>query len=261
MMRPVQRRVRRTTEGGLGARWTRRMRSTRCASGHLSRPFAVVVILVVTSCGGDAVPTSPGGGTPISEVLSVEMSCPASLLVGQKAPCTAVARLGSGQTPVVNFEATWSSTRPDVVAVDMLGVVSGRSAGQSMVSTSYRGRSATATVAVIAEDALRIDTGQADQGDFKPGSTVTMWLQGYYSVASAETGRLSLRITDQTRTIATTAPLIVAKGGDFFLLSSTFVVPQDSVEVCRTAVLQVGSVTIAEPQSKSFALWCIPIRQ
>lgn len=241
--------------------WTRRMRSTRCAIGHLLRLFAAMVLLVVTSCGGDAVPTSPGGGTPIGEVLSVEMSCPVSLLVGQKGPCTAVARLGSGQTPVVNVEATWSSTRPDVVAVDMLGVVNGRSAGQAMVSASYRGRSATAAVSVTAEDALRIDTGQADQGDFKPGSTVTMWLQGYYSVASAETGRLSLRITDQTRTVATTAPLTVAKGGDFFLLSSTFVVPQDSVDVCRTAVLEVGSVTITEPQSKSFALWCIPIRR
>ncbi len=88
-----------------------------------------------------------------------------------------------------------------------------------------------------------------------------MWLQGYYSVASAETGLLSLRISDQTGTIATTSPLTVAKGGDFFLLSRTFVVPQDSVEVCRTAILEVGSVTIAEPKSKAFELWCIPIRR
>jgi hypothetical protein len=114
---------------------------------------------------------------------------------------------------------------------------------------------------VVADDGLRIDTRQAHQGDFRPGSTVTMWLQGYYSVASAETGRLSLRITDQTGTVATTAPLTVARGGDFFLLSITFVIPQDSVEVCRTAILEVGSVTIAEPTSKSFALWCIPVRR
>ena len=242
-------------------RWIRRIPSLRSAIGHLPRLVAVMGTLVVASCGGDAVPTSPSSDMRVGEVLSVEMSCPVSLLVGQKGPCTAVARLRSGQTPVVNVEATWSSTRPDVVAVDPLGVVNGRSAGQAMVSASYGGRSATATVSVLAEDGLRIDAGQADQGDFKPGSTVTMWLQGYYSVASAETGRLSLRITDQTRTVATTAPLTVAKGGDFFLLSSTFVVPQDSVEVCRTAVLEVGSVTIAEPQSKSFALWCIPIRR
>ena len=86
-----------------------------------------------------------------------------------------------------------------------------------------------------------------------------MWLQGYYSVASAETGRLSLRISDQTGTIAATPPLTVAKGGDFFLLSSTFVVLPDGVEVCRTAVLEVGSVSIAEPTSNASRQWCIPI--
>ena len=114
---------------------------------------------------------------------------------------------------------------------------------------------------VTAEDALRIATGQAQQGDFRPGSTVTMWLQGYYSVASAETGRLSLRISDQTGTVTTTPPMTVAKGGDFFLLSSTFVVPQSSVEVCRTAILEVGPVTVAEPKSNASGLWCIPIRR
>jgi Big-like domain-containing protein len=213
------------------------------------------------SC-GSAGPTSPGGGpTSGSDVLAVEVSCPTSLLIGQKGPCVAVARLRSGQARVVSFEAEWSSTRPEIAAVDVLGVVNGRSPGQATVSASYRDRQAAATLVVTAEDGLRIDSGQAHQGDFSPGSTVTMWLQGYYSVASAETGLLSLRVSDQSRNISTTPPVAVAKGGDFFLLSSTFVVPEDSVEVCRTAILQVGSVTIAEPNSKSFPLWCIPVRR
>jgi hypothetical protein len=114
---------------------------------------------------------------------------------------------------------------------------------------------------VTEEDALRISSGQASQGPFTPGSTVTLWLQGYYSVASAATGRLSLKISDQTGIISTTTPLTVAKGGDFFLLTSTFVVPETSEEVCRTAVLEIGAVTIAEPHSKTFPLWCIPIRR
>jgi hypothetical protein len=44
-----------------------------------------------------------------------------------------------------------------------------------------------------------------------------MWLQGYYSVVSADTGRLSLKIGDQTGTIVATAPMTVAKGGDLDL--------------------------------------------
>jgi hypothetical protein len=245
-------------------RWNERAPLTRCGSRNLLNVVAVVAGLGVTSCGGaGAAPTSPTSGvsTGASEVLAIEVSCPMSLLIGQKGPCTAQARLRSGQGPIVSFDATWSSTHPDVVAVDTLGVVNGRSAGQAVVSASYGGRQGAATLVVKDEDALRIDAGQAHQGDFRPGSTVTMWLQGYYSVASAETGRLSLRISDQTGTITTTSPITVTKGGDFFLLSSTFVVPQDSLEVCRTAVLEVGSVTIAEPQSNAFVLWCIPIRR
>jgi hypothetical protein len=88
-----------------------------------------------------------------------------------------------------------------------------------------------------------------------------MWLQGYYSVASAEAGRLSLRITNQSGTITQTAPTIVGRGGDFFLLSCTFVVPQDSTEVCRTAILEVSAVTVAEPQSNDSGLWCVSIRR
>ena len=176
-------------------------------------------------------------------------------------PCIAVASYGSGRQPLVSFESTWLSSRADVVAVYGLGVTTGKSAGEATVTASYQGRQATAVIVVTEEDALRISSGQANQGAFTPGSTVTMWLQGYYSVASAATGRLSLKISDQTGTITTTSPLTVARGGDFFLLSSTFVVPDTSVEVCRTAVLEVGAVTIAEPHSKTFPLWCIPIRR
>jgi hypothetical protein len=150
------------------------------------------------------VPTSPSGGATGGEanIMALEVSCPASMLIGEKGPCIAVARLRSGQAPVVSFDATWSSTRPEVVTVDALGVVNGRSAGQAVVSTSYPGREAGAPVLVTAEDALRIRAA-AEQGEFRPGTTVTMWLQGYYSVASAESGRLSLRISDQTGTRST----------------------------------------------------------
>jgi hypothetical protein len=160
---------------------------------------------------------------------------------------------------VPTFEAAWSSANADVVMVDTLGVVNGRAAGIAVISASYRGREGRVSVSVIEEDAVRV-TAAAEQGDFRAGTTVTMWLQGYYSVASAQGGRLSLRITDQVRTITTTQPLAVAKGGDFFLLSSTFAVPQDATQVCRTAILEVGSVVIAEPPSNDSGLRCISIR-
>ena len=42
-------------------------------------------------------------------------------------------------------------------------------------------------------------------------------------------------------------------------MSATFVVPQASVEVCRTAILEVGTVTIAEPSPAAPVRWCITV--
>jgi len=220
--------------------------------------LAAVVVSAGSACGGegDRGPTSPSGP---DDLLSFEVSCPESLLIGQRASCVAVARLRSGQTPLVSPEAAWSSTHPEVVTVDATGSVTGRSSGQAVVSASYRSRTASAPVAVAAQDALRIQAA-AEQGDFRPGSTVTMFLQGYYAVASASTGQLSLQISDQNGPITRTPSQAVQQGGDFFLLSSTFVIPQSSTEVCRTAVLEVGPVTVSEPTSNVSGLWCLPVR-
>jgi len=189
------------------------------------------------------------------------VTCQGTLLIGEREPCVALASYSSGRLPVVSFESTWSTSRPDVVTIDNLGLSTGKAGGEATIAAVYQGRQATAVIVVTEEDALHISSGQGEQGTFTPGSTVTMWLQGYYSVASAAGGKLSLRISDQNGTVATTIPLGVHRGGDFFLLSSTFVVPDTSVEVCRTAILEVGTVTIAEPHSKSYPLWCIPIRR
>src|SRR5262245_54740162 len=112
--------------------------------------IAVVGTWGMTAC-GDAtdLPTSASPADPATgQVLTLEVSGPTTLLVGEKRPCTAVARFNSGGTPLVSLDSIWSSTRLDVVAVDELGIVNGRSAGQAIVTASYRGREATASISV-----------------------------------------------------------------------------------------------------------------
>ena len=215
---------------------------------------------VIGACSG--VPTAPSTVNEVrgSDVLSLELSCQGSLIVGERAPCIAVARLRSGGTPVVSPLATWSTVPPSVVATDAIGTITGQSAGQAVVTATYQGRTAQTTVSVIFEDALRIKAA-GDQGEFRPGTTVTMFLQGYYSVATADMGRLSLRINDQNGVVTQTLPATVPRGGDFFLLSGTFVVPQGSTQVCRAAVLDVAGVTISAPDPGGSTLACLPIRR
>lgn len=193
-------------------------------------------------------------------VAGLDVDCPPSLLIGEVAPCLAVALLSPRGDRLVSPLAMWSSTAGDVVAVDSIGTVTGRSAGHATVSASYEGRGDAAPVTVIAVDALRIRSA-LDQGSFTPRSLVTMYLQGYYSVASEETGRLRLQISDQNGPLGGTLPQTVARGGDYFNLSATFIIPEDSIEVCRTAILEVGSIRIAEPMSNASGLWCLPVRR
>ena len=222
--------------------------------------LATMAVCAISACSQS--PTSPtaGAGTDASDVLSLEVSCPSALIVGERVPCLAVARLRSGGTPLVSPLAQWSTAQPSVVALDAIGTLTGRMAGQAVVTAAYQGRSAQATVAVTLEDALR-PKSVIDQGEFRPGTTVTMSLQGYYSVASADIGRLSLRISDQNGTVTQTPPTTVPRGGDSFFLSSTFVVPQTSTQVCRAAVLEVGGVAISAPDPAGSTVACHPVRR
>jgi hypothetical protein len=85
----------------------------------------------------------------------------------------------------------------------------------------------------------------AHSGTFQVGTTATMWLQGGYGVSSADSGRLTLVVTDQTgATVSTSAPQTVPRGGDRYLISTTFTLLPGTTRVCRTGVLQIGSATL-----------------
>jgi hypothetical protein len=234
--------------------------------GAASWRWAVVpMAALLASCGssGSTTPTSPTGTNP-SDVLALEVECQSTLYIGEQAPCLAVTRLRSGGTALVSMtdsaSVTWSSQRPEVAGVSSIGLVTGRGAGQTMVRAEYQGRSAQYPVSVVAADALRV-TAATERGPFTPGNVVMMYLQGYYSVASAETGRLSLRISDQRGTVTQTTATTVSRGGDFFALSATFTVPDESTRLCRAVVLQVSDLTVAAPEPGSNNLACVDVRR
>ena len=67
-------------------------------------------------------------------------------------------------------------------------------------------------------------------------------------------GRLTLVITDQTgATVSTSAPQTVARGGDKYILSTTFTLPPGTTRVCRMGVLQIGSTTLTVVPDVSLA--------
>ncbi len=224
----------------------------------LDRRIGVTTISVLAfACGGSPtgptvstapppVPPAPGA----ADVASLEVACPISLIVGQLGVCAAVAHLRSGGTQVVTTSATWSSS--DLAIAAWLGVGGGfraSGAGNVVIGAMYLGQAGTARISIQAQDLLEA-ASYADQGSFRVGSTVTMWLLGDYGVASADSGQLTLVITDQNgAVVAATPPETVLRGGDAFLLQITFTVPSGATRLCRVAVLRIGSSTLGDGPS------------
>jgi len=193
-------------------------------------------VSVASACGSGA-PTAPSPSAPGTR-LALACSAP-TLLAGDLVVCMV------NETSVnVSTAAVWTSSDPAIAMSQGAGLFMGRSEGQTTLTATYAGQSVSAPLTVHLQDVLRA-TAAAYQGSFKTGTTATLWLQGFYGVASADSGTLTLVITDQTgATVGTSAPLTVPRGGDRYLLSTTLTLPPGSTRVCRTGVLQLGSTTL-----------------
>ncbi len=164
---------------------------------------------------------------------------PATLFVGQTGFCYAL--VTGTQT---GLAATWTSSDPSIASFGPAGSLKGRSAGQIAATGTYQGRAESASVLVQAEDVLRVSAG-GYQGFFRVGSTLTIYVAGFYGVASADSGLLNLVVTDQNDAVVSASePQIVAKGGDTLVIFHTLTIPVGTTRLCRTAVLQIGAVTL-----------------
>jgi hypothetical protein len=219
---------------------------------------AITLSVLAPACGGSPSGPSvlPSAAAPnASDIASLEIVCPATLIVGQLGVCAAVAHVRSGATLVVTTSAAWSSSDAGIAApLGIGGTFRAHGAGDVTIGAKYLGQAGSARIAIHAEDMLQAGS-YFDEGPFRIGSTVTMGLEGVYGVASAESGQLNLVIIDQhAAVVAATSPQTVTRGGDAYLLQITFTVPSGTNQLCRVAVLKLVSSTLGVGPS-----FCTPI--
>jgi hypothetical protein len=203
----------------------------------MSRIVALSAAVSIASACGSGVPTVPSPSSP-GTGLALTCSAP-TLLAGDLVVCMVTAASVN-----VSTAAVWTSSDPNIATSQGIGLFVGKSEGQATLTATYSGQSVSALLTVHLQDVLRA-TAAAYQGTFKVGTTATLWLQGFYGVASSDSGTLTLVITDQTgATVSTSPPLTVPRGGDRYLLSTTLTLPSGTTRVCRTGVLQIGSATL-----------------
>jgi hypothetical protein len=117
--------------------------------------LTVVLVAALVGCDGSgprALPTSPtspaaaaaGAGTAVTR-LTLHGNA-ALTVIGQMTPITAIASLSDGGTRNVTTAAQWASSNTSNLAVSPGGMVTVMRFGQSHVSATYQGKSATLNV-------------------------------------------------------------------------------------------------------------------
>jgi hypothetical protein len=195
----------------------------------------LAALAIATACGSGA-PTAPGPSSS-SHRLLVSCSAP-SILAGDIVIC-----LASRDGVALGSTVTWTSSDPSVAAHQGIGIFLGKKDGQVTLTASDSGQTASAALSVQLQDVLRA-TAAAYQGPFAVGSTVTLTLQGFYGVASADSGTLMLLINDQTGNTIAASSLIVPHGGDRYLLEIRFTLRPGTTRICRSGVLRIGPTTL-----------------
>ena len=217
------------------------------------RAAVSIVAVIAMACGAPTPAPSPAVS---NDVVSVQLTCQGLnaffIYVGQVADSCSALVQRRVVSSVLPLDATWKVADPTVAGIGThtfsggtfaTGVI-GLAAGETVVTASVGGITGSLAVKVIAEDHLSLDA-YVLQGDFRPGTTVTMQGVGVYAVASGDNGQLTLRIADQDGIVATSPSITALKGFDFFDLSATFTVPATSTQLCETVTLQIGSKVLS----------------
>ena len=192
-------------------------------------------------CGAQAPPAPSAQGLGLTRL---EITCPGSELLGQRKSCFSRAFSTGGLG--VGVSANWSSSDPAVATVSALGnfgAILTIGAGQTTIRATYGSLTAESLLTIRAEDFLEVSAADL-QNVSMPGNT-TLTVQGYYGIATADSGELKAEITDQNgKLIASSPPRVVSKGGSSYLVPTTFTIPTGTTKLCWLAVLKIGATTL-----------------
>jgi hypothetical protein len=144
---------------------------------------------------------------------------------------------------------------------EVLGAISaGQQAGTGTLTATYAGQSVRVPIEVRAEDGLILSSA-AIQSSGTAGSAAMISLGGYYAVASADYGGITVEIRNAAGKAFTAVGKQVSQGGGSFAVPVQFVLPSDTSQVCASAILiVVGQTRIEGPTDWPDYMRCIQIR-
>lgn len=138
------------------------MRNRACVYSALVAAVAVMFV----SCGD-----SPSGpATP----AQIQLSAPSEIEPGEVVQMRLLLRKGDRAIEDVSDRAQWFSSNPEVIAVTPTGLATGSQRGESNISVSFEGRSATQRVLVLPKGTFRLGGVIRESNIPVEGVTVTV---------------------------------------------------------------------------------------
>jgi hypothetical protein len=87
----------------------------------------------------------------LTQVMSLEVTGPDSIAVGESAQFRATAHMKNGSSVDVTGDAQWRSYEPSVVSMSLAGLATAVAGGEAIVGASYLGRQDNSTVVQVLE--------------------------------------------------------------------------------------------------------------
>ena len=201
----------------------------------MSRRVLLVVgsVLFPLGCGGNDDPTAPSSSAPT--VVSIAVTGPPEIVeVGASGPFIATASLSNGTSRDVTADALWTSSDPSVVTVSATGSGMAIAAGAAEICATYEGVTGCLRLTVIEplDTIALISITPPDSTTLGPGQAVGFEATVSYELNSAETGRISMIIQDQTGANIQSNPppnIAITRGSGMVTLSDTIAIPATGV--------------------------------
>ena len=214
---------------------------------------ALTGAVAVTSCSSadTTAPLQPTGGGTATIVITPNTT---SLVVGATLPLQAVAHDASGNI-VPDASIHWSSSDTAVATVSSTGVVTGKGIGSAQIAASAEGKSAIATLSVVAVPVASVAVAPTS-GSIVTGGTMSLAAVTYDANGNALPNRAVVWASSapQVATVSSTGKVTaVAAGTATITATSEGKVGSAQITVTPPAPTPVASVVVT-PGSKSLSV-------
>jgi trimeric autotransporter adhesin len=204
----------------------------------LLRSVPLIVLAVLTACGGTSSSNGGGGGTQAT-LKSIQVTASSlSILTSATEQFTATGTYsGNGGAKALTSTAVWSSSNTAVATISSSGMVTAKTQGTTTISATYQGVTGSATLTVSATLVSLVVTPAT--AAIAPGTKEPFKATGTFSDGSTQDITATVNWTSSNTSAATISNAVSIQGLATAVAHGTSTITATSGTISNTATLTV----------------------